>query len=158
MTDLPASTRTEHDAFGAIERDRADDPAWCRDAAADPRRRLLVTAHRRESWGEPMERIGAAIARLAADRPDLLVLVPMILCGHAGTKYGIPFPVFARASFGVFGSHVPSLARALVATGGDRAQAQAEAAAARAGLERLGAGSQKLRERVEAWLAEQRRR
>ncbi|HRR79301.1 MAG TPA: extracellular solute-binding protein, partial [Planctomycetota bacterium] len=45
--------------------------------AADPRRRLLVTAHRRESWGEPMERIGAAIARLAADRPDLLVLVPI---------------------------------------------------------------------------------
>ncbi len=66
-----------HLALSRDAADRADDPPWCRDAAADPRRRLLVTAHRRESWGEPMERIGAAIARLAADRPDLLVLVPI---------------------------------------------------------------------------------
>ena len=32
---------------------------------------------------------------------NIIVLVPMLLNGHAGTKYGIPFPVFARASFGV---------------------------------------------------------
>jgi len=56
-------------------------------------------------------------AMLAIVLGNLLVLVPMILCGHAGTRYGIPFPVFARASFGVFGAHVPSLARALVACG-----------------------------------------
>lgn len=56
-------------------------------------------------------------AMLAIVFGNLIVLVPMILCGHAGTRYGIPFPVFARASFGVFGSHVPSLARALVACG-----------------------------------------
>lgn len=56
-------------------------------------------------------------AMLAIAIGNLIVLVPMILCGHAGTRYGIPFPVFARASFGVFGSHVPSLARALVACG-----------------------------------------
>ena len=48
---------------------------------------------------------------------NLIVLVPLVLNGHAGTKYGIPFPVFARASFGVFGAHVPSIARALVASG-----------------------------------------
>ncbi len=48
---------------------------------------------------------------------NMLVLVPMILCGHAGTRYGVPFPVFARASFGVFGAHIPSLARAIVACG-----------------------------------------
>ena len=48
---------------------------------------------------------------------NLIVLVPMVLCGHAGTRYGVPFPVFARAAFGVSGAHVPSLARALVACG-----------------------------------------
>ncbi len=36
---------------------------------------------------------------------NLIVFVPMSLSGHAGTKYGIPFPVFARASFGVRGSN-----------------------------------------------------
>ena len=56
-------------------------------------------------------------AMLAILLGNLVVLVPMILCGHAGTRYGVPFPVFARAAFGVFGAHVPSLARALVACG-----------------------------------------
>lgn len=56
-------------------------------------------------------------AMLAIVLGNLLVLVPMVLCGHAGTRYGVPFPVFARASFGIFGAHVPSLARALVACG-----------------------------------------
>src|SRR6202142_3183932 len=48
---------------------------------------------------------------------NLLVLVPMLLNAHAGAKYGIPFPVFARASFGVLGANVPALLRALVACG-----------------------------------------
>lgn len=48
---------------------------------------------------------------------NVVVLVPMVLNGHAGTKYGIPFPVLARASFGIVGAHVPSLLRALVACG-----------------------------------------
>lgn len=48
---------------------------------------------------------------------NLIVLVPMVLNGHAGTKYGIPFPVLARASFGIHGAHVPALMRALVACG-----------------------------------------
>lgn len=46
-----------------------------------------------------------------------VVLIPMILNGHAGAKYGIPFPVFARASFGVRGANVPALLRAVVACG-----------------------------------------
>jgi NCS1 family nucleobase:cation symporter-1 len=41
----------------------------------------------------------------------------MILNAHAGTKYGIPFPVFARASFGVLGSNIPAMLRAFVACG-----------------------------------------
>jgi NCS1 family nucleobase:cation symporter-1 len=48
---------------------------------------------------------------------NLIVLVPMVLNAHPGTKYGIPFPVLARASFGVYGSNIPALLRALVACG-----------------------------------------
>ena len=48
---------------------------------------------------------------------NLIVLVPMILNGHAGTKYGITFPVFARASFGTHGTHIASVLRAVVACG-----------------------------------------
>jgi nucleobase:cation symporter-1, NCS1 family len=48
---------------------------------------------------------------------NVLVLVPMLLNAHAGAKYGIPFPVFARASFGVMGANVPAVLRALVACG-----------------------------------------
>ena len=48
---------------------------------------------------------------------NLIVLVPILLNSHPGTKYGIPFPVFARASYGVYGSNLPALLRALVACG-----------------------------------------
>jgi len=48
---------------------------------------------------------------------NLIVLVPMILNGHAGAKYGIPFPVFARASFGTKGANIPAILRAIVACG-----------------------------------------
>jgi NCS1 family nucleobase:cation symporter-1 len=48
---------------------------------------------------------------------NLVVLLPIALNSHAGTRYGIPFPVLARASFGVFGANVPALLRALVACG-----------------------------------------
>ena len=46
-----------------------------------------------------------------------IVLVPMVLNAHGGTKYGVPFPVLARAAFGVRGANVPSMLRALVACG-----------------------------------------
>jgi NCS1 family nucleobase:cation symporter-1 len=48
---------------------------------------------------------------------NVIVLVPMILNPHAGTRYGIPFPVLCRASFGVRGANVPAILRALVACG-----------------------------------------
>ncbi len=48
---------------------------------------------------------------------NLIVLVPIALNSHAGTRYGIPFPVLTRSSFGVFGANVPSLLRAIVACG-----------------------------------------
>lgn len=48
---------------------------------------------------------------------NLIVLAPILLNSHAGTKYGIPFPVFARAAYGTYGSNLPALMRALIACG-----------------------------------------
>lgn len=48
---------------------------------------------------------------------NCIVLVPMLLNGKVGAKYGIPYPVFARSSFGILGSNIPALLRAVVACG-----------------------------------------
>jgi NCS1 family nucleobase:cation symporter-1 len=48
---------------------------------------------------------------------NLIVLIPMILDSFAGTKYGIPFPVFLRSSFGLFGANIPALLRGIIACG-----------------------------------------
>jgi nucleobase:cation symporter-1, NCS1 family len=48
---------------------------------------------------------------------NIIVLAPILLNSHPGTRYGIPFPVFARAAYGVFGANVPAMMRALVACG-----------------------------------------
>src|SRR5271154_576302 len=48
---------------------------------------------------------------------NCVVLAPMVLNAHAGTKYGIPFPVYCRAAFGIRGANVPAVLRALVACG-----------------------------------------
>lgn len=48
---------------------------------------------------------------------NVIVLIPMMLNAHAGTKYGIPFPVYCRAAFGTRGANVPALLRAFVACG-----------------------------------------
>ncbi len=58
------------------------------------------------NWVQAIICIGAA---------NLIVLVPMLLNAHAGTKYGIPFPVFARASLGVRGANFAAILRALIA-------------------------------------------
>jgi nucleobase:cation symporter-1, NCS1 family len=48
---------------------------------------------------------------------NLIVFLPIVLNSHAGTRYGVPFPVFSRVAFGVKGAHVPALLRAIVACG-----------------------------------------
>src|SRR5687767_6713710 len=48
---------------------------------------------------------------------NCIVLIPMVLNAHAGTKYGVSFPVLARASFGTKGANVPAILRAIVACG-----------------------------------------
>jgi NCS1 family nucleobase:cation symporter-1 len=60
------------------------------------------------SWGQ---------ALLTILLGNTIVLVPILLNSHPGTKYGIPFPVFARAAYGTAGSNLPALMRALVACG-----------------------------------------
>ncbi|MCP4186871.1 MAG: nitrate reductase, partial [Gammaproteobacteria bacterium] len=48
---------------------------------------------------------------------NVIVLIPLVLNAYPGTKYGIPFPVVLRSSFGIIGSNVPCLIRALIACG-----------------------------------------
>src|SRR2546430_13386299 len=60
------------------------------------------------SWGQAVFTIALG---------NCIVLVPILLNSHPGTKYGIPFPVFARASYGVYGSNLPPLLPALCACG-----------------------------------------
>lgn len=56
-------------------------------------------------------------ATLAVAIGNLVVLIPLVLNAHPGTKYGIPFPVLLRSSFGVLGANIPAMMRALVACG-----------------------------------------
>lgn len=60
------------------------------------------------AWWEALIIIGLA---------NLIITVPMVLNGHAGVKYGIPFPVLGRAAFGIHGIHLASIIRGLVACG-----------------------------------------
>lgn len=60
------------------------------------------------SWIEALIIIGVA---------NLIITVPMVLNGHAGVKYGVPFPVIGRSAFGVKGIHIPSVIRGIVACG-----------------------------------------
>ena len=60
------------------------------------------------SWLETILIIGVA---------NLVITIPMALNGHAGVKYGIPFPVLGRAAFGIRGIHAMALLRGLVACG-----------------------------------------
>ena len=60
------------------------------------------------SWGQALFTVALG---------NTIVLVPILLNSHPGTKYGIPFPVYARAAYGTIGSNVPALMRAIVACG-----------------------------------------
>lgn len=56
-------------------------------------------------------------ALLAIFLGNAITLVPLLINAHAGTRHGIPFPVYARASYGLSGAHLPALLRAIVACG-----------------------------------------
>jgi NCS1 family nucleobase:cation symporter-1 len=48
---------------------------------------------------------------------NIIVCGPILLNAHPGTKYGVPFPVLARASFGTVGANIPAVSRGIVACG-----------------------------------------
>jgi NCS1 family nucleobase:cation symporter-1 len=59
--------------------------------------------------------LGTAVLAIAIG--NIVVLVPLVLNAHPGTKYGIPFPVLLRSRFGVLGANIPAMMRAVVACG-----------------------------------------
>lgn len=61
--------------------------------------------------------LSAGEALFAIALANVIILVPLILNGRAGAKYGIPFPVLLRSSFGVIGSNLPAIIRGLIACG-----------------------------------------
>jgi nucleobase:cation symporter-1, NCS1 family len=129
IDDLAVKSDAEIDE---IERDVVDSPYYNRDLApAGPSRRTWTTWNITAMWiGMSVVittytlasgMMGAGMnwwqALLTITLGNVIVLIPMILNAHAGTRYGIPFPVFLRASFGVRGANIGAVARALVACG-----------------------------------------
>jgi nucleobase:cation symporter-1, NCS1 family len=132
MTRASASSALASDAIEELTTDVSTSPYYSEDMAPVPRSR--------RRWG--MKDIAVLWISMAACIPtymlasslidqgmnwwqavltiflgNVIVLAPMVLNAHAGTKYGIPFPVYCRASFGILGANVPALLRALVACG-----------------------------------------
>ena len=126
-----AQTATTHD-FVEVHEDLSGSPLWNPDLAPTPlSARTWSTYHIAALW------IGMSVvittytlasglmqqgmtwwqAMITIILGNTIVLLPMILNAHAGTKYGVSFPVLCRASFGVKGANIPAILRALVACG-----------------------------------------
>jgi NCS1 family nucleobase:cation symporter-1 len=129
---MPADTRPANGDFVELTEDVSSSPLWNPDLAPTPlARRTWSTYHIAALW------IGMSVvittytlasglmqqgmtwwqAMTTILLGNVIVLLPMILNAHAGTKYGVSFPVLCRASFGVKGANVPALLRAFVACG-----------------------------------------
>lgn len=129
LEDLAIKTDAEVDAICDEVR---DSPLYNEDLApAGPSRRTWDTWHIMSMW------IGISVvittytlaaglmaagmnwwqALLTVSLANVIVLIPMVLNSHVGVRYGIPFPVFVRSSFGLYGANVAALARAVVACG-----------------------------------------
>jgi NCS1 family nucleobase:cation symporter-1 len=118
--------------FVEVTEDLSASPLWNADLAPTPlARRTWSTYHIAALWigmsvvittytlasGLMQQGMTWSQAMLTILLGNAIVLVPMILNAHAGTKYGVSFPVLCRASFGVRGANVPAILRALVACG-----------------------------------------
>ncbi|TQM84642.1 NCS1 family nucleobase:cation symporter-1 [Saccharothrix saharensis] len=131
---LDSATQVTADSDGRVElRDHsaiADSPHYNPDLAPVPlERRTWSTYNFFALWmgmahNIPSYTLAASLVALGMDwvqafltitLGNLIVLVPMLLNSHAGTKYGIPFPVFARAFYGVRGANLVALLRAFIA-------------------------------------------
>lgn len=129
---MPAMNSERSDGIQELTADLSGSPYYSRDMAPVPRsRRRWSTRDMAVLWismsacvptymlasGMIEEGMNWWQAILTIFLGNVIVLVPMVLNAHAGTKYGIPFPVYCRPSFGILGANVPALLRALVACG-----------------------------------------
>jgi len=118
--------------FFELEEDVSDSPLWNRDLAPVPiLKRNWTTYNYAALWISmahciPTYMLASSLIDLGMNwwqalmtilLGNTIVLAPILLNSHPGTKYGIPFPVFARASYGTVGSNLPAIMRALVACG-----------------------------------------
>ncbi|MEK6324076.1 MAG: NCS1 family nucleobase:cation symporter-1 [Acidobacteriota bacterium] len=118
--------------FVELEEDVSDSPLWNKDLAPVPiLKRNWTTYNYAALWISmahciPTYMLASGLissgmnwwqALVTILLGNTIVLVPILLNSHPGTRYGIPFPVFARASYGTIGSNLPALMRALVACG-----------------------------------------
>jgi NCS1 family nucleobase:cation symporter-1 len=114
------------------EEDLSGSPLWNEDLAPTPAsRRTWTTYNIAALWigmsvvittytlasGLMQQGMTWAQALLTILLGNIIVLIPMVLNAHAGTKYGVSFPVLCRASFGTSGANLPAMLRALVACG-----------------------------------------
>jgi NCS1 family nucleobase:cation symporter-1 len=128
---LSAPARPPHD-FVELDADVSHSPLWNHDLAPTPlSRRTWTTYNIAALWigmsvvittytlasGLMSQGMTWSQALITILLGNAIVLIPMILNAHAGTKYGVSFPVLCRASFGVKGANVPALLRAIVACG-----------------------------------------
>src|SRR2546423_4376471 len=118
--------------FVELTEDVSDSPLWNSDLAPVPiARRNWTTYNYAALWISmahciPTYMLASSLIDLGMNWGQALltillgntiVLAPILLNSHPGTKYGIPFPVFARAAYGTYGSNLPALMRAIVACG-----------------------------------------
>src|SRR5687768_12159440 len=130
--DVPAGLPVSRPDFVELEEDVSQSPLWNKDLAPTPlSRRTWSTYNIAALWigmsvvittytlasGLMSQGMTWAQALTTILLGNVIVLIPMILNAHAGTKYGVSFPVLARASFGVKGANIPAMLRAIVACG-----------------------------------------
>jgi nucleobase:cation symporter-1, NCS1 family len=130
--DVPAGLPVPRPDFVELEGDVSHSPLWNKDLAPTPlSRRTWSTYNIAALWigmsvvittytlasGLMAQGMNWAQALTTILLGNVIVLIPMILNAHAGTKYGVSFPVLARASFGVEGAETPAMPRASVACG-----------------------------------------
>jgi NCS1 family nucleobase:cation symporter-1 len=131
--DVPAAAVPSSRAdFVELEGDVSQSPLWNHDLAPTPlSRRTWSTYNIAALWigmsvvittytlasGLMSQGMTWAQALTTILLGNVIVLIPMVLNAHAGTKYGVSFPVLCRASFGVRGANIPAMLRAIVACG-----------------------------------------
>lgn len=130
--DVPAPVSISRHDFVELDADVSHSPLWNHDLAPTPLARrtwstwniaalwigmsVVITTYTLASglMAQGMSWLQALVTILLG---NVIVLVPMVLNAHAGTKYGVSFPVLCRASFGVRGANIPAMLRAIVACG-----------------------------------------